>query len=211
MYALKPLNSEKKDLYQIINDMSPEILETLIKNAKPESSIVTFPKMKLTSNNYLRSALEDMGTKTLFSRVHSNLALLSPINLVAPLPQNIDRVETDNDRSGEQLIFTRFGGDSSSSMNTTCDQVFKTDSPNAMCTTKEIVNGKIVNVTYKKIGEKIGRKVQKRSVRMNRHRRDTMEALNPGLFVDEVIHKVDMDITGTIFIKIQRFHSKIGF
>lgn len=130
-----------------------------------------------------------------------------------------------NSDDNDQLIFSRFRGiDSNESSNSdqpmnssmkmnnqNCSDIFNSTSKLAEC--QEMI-GSGHNVTYKRFGDKVGRKINKRDTRRSwgngnndRNRRQSLDNLrqqsigrggnNPGLYADKVLHKVFMDITET--------------
>lgn len=195
LYVIKPLDSTKKNLKQLLNYMTADIFKSLINNAKRQSTIVLFPKMKLSSTHHLRSILETMGVISIFSHTEANLALLSASPIAFAPNKN-----TYTNMEDQKFIFSRFGEDHPNKRN--CEQVFQLrNSITANCTVSDTINGEHIKVVYRRIGNQIGRKIIKREVSRNksihRSRRQMMSNLwNPGLYVDEVLHKVDMDITG---------------
>lgn len=187
LYAIKPIDSTKKSLKELMNQMNEETLEYLIRNARKQSTIVLFPKMKLSSVYNLKTILEDLGVTSVFSKVDANLDQIS--NQVATVPS----ATADDDR----LIFTRIGSDVSDD---NCREVFDLRSVSQInCTASETVNGRRILVIYKKIGDKVGRRIVKRYVNNKDRikRQNTIQSDNPGLYVDEVIHKVDISFTGS--------------
>lgn len=178
-----------------MNDLTADTLNTLIANAKRQSTIVLFPKMKLTSTYNLKDVLQKMGVLSVFSNSEANLALISSYSYPPTTSKNTYQDRNDNE---QRLIFSRFGNDIKNSVN--CTEIFQSENPKIEdCSSMEIVNGQKVHVIYKRIGNQIGRKIIKRNI-MNRHQRMRrqmeMNLSNPGLFVDEIVHKVDIDITG---------------
>lgn len=197
LYVIKPLDATRKDITQIIQDLTADSLDNLIKSARVQKTIVTFPKMKLTSSYNLKDVLEEMGIQSVFSTNEANLALLSPVqglNAAYTKPKEAE-VKSDSD---DLFIFTRIG-EEEPPKSQSCAHLFEAKKASGLnCTAVETINNKNVTVMYKQIGDKVGRRIiVKRSTRMLRPRRQmAVDSWNPGLYVDEFLHKVEIDITG---------------
>lgn len=189
MYVVMPRNSNREVLRNFEKQLTPDDLERLVKNTKYTQTVILFPKMTLESTLDLREALQKMGATSLFNPKQANLGLLSPgyrvkstvANFTSSLTESLtdvaknpivyDRTDTD---PNEILIFSRIGNP------VNCTQAIDSSSNETHC-------------------EKLKR---------NKRQVDTLDGLrkelnvgenveNPGLYADQIIHKVYMDITET--------------
>lgn len=78
MYALLPTETGTEAVKNLKSKLSPEVIEDLIGNMKNSSCIIAYPKMKLSSTLRLQSALEALGLKSLFDPQTADLSVLSP-------------------------------------------------------------------------------------------------------------------------------------
>lgn len=78
MYAILPSDPGAAALSQMKHRLTPEIIDNLIANMKNSSCIVGYPKMKLSSTLKLQSALEALGLSSLFNPLTADLSVLSP-------------------------------------------------------------------------------------------------------------------------------------
>lgn len=186
MYVILPRDSSKEKIIEVQSLMMAQKIDKIIDSMTIKTCVALFPKMHLSSSHYLKPELEKMGLKTLFS-VGSDLSLItSPSanrqqqNSVSPSQQqqNLDssRVTFRNKRSAVS---------------------YKTPSED---NSRKPLDFKDFLVN-KRITKSDGDKKKRRSKRdaeddvdkLERLRFNTVDA-NPGLFADEVIHKVDLNI-----------------
>ncbi|XP_045480349.1 serine protease inhibitor 28Dc [Harmonia axyridis] len=215
MYVVKPMNSTKEKLKSLEDVLTLEHLQRLVSNVQITSSVILFPKMLIDSTLDLKDPLKHLGISSLFNPAEANLALLSPgatapignltgtVNLgnsvINPISPTIPKNQYEGNDS--VLIFNRFGD------TVNCTDLFdKTN--NNVTTCEQIVSNTTKKVIYKKIGDKIGRRIARKarsfasddldSLRENINRPENPTNFeNPGLFADRVIHKVYMHITET--------------
>ena len=76
LYAIQPVNPDTK-LSDLKSRLTHEYLDQLIDSMRNESCIIGFPKMKLSSTLKLQSALESLGLKSLFDPRSADLSVLS--------------------------------------------------------------------------------------------------------------------------------------
>ncbi|XP_044748515.1 serine protease inhibitor 28Dc isoform X2 [Coccinella septempunctata] len=214
MYVVKPMNSNKDKLKSLEDVLTVEHLHRLVSNVKITSSVILFPKMLIDTTLDLKTPLKHLGISSLFNPDEANLALLSPgatasitnltgkVNLgnavINPISPNIPRNPYEGDDS--VLIFNRFGD------TVNCTDLF--EMKNNITTCEQVVTNTTSKVIYKKIGDKIGRRIARKARSLSTENLDSLrESINapknpvnfenPGLFADKVIHKVYMHITET--------------
>ncbi|KAI4463976.1 serine protease inhibitor serpin [Holotrichia oblita] len=197
MYVIIPQDSNVTRLRSFEASLTSGDILRLVKSTVYTQSVVVFPKMKVEATSDLREALQSLGIKSLFNPYEANLALLSPgytqpnyrpVN--NPTPSSRESVGRDND----VLIFSRFG------QPINCTQIFNPNSNISEC--EEIDSNTQKQVTYKKFGDKLGRRVTRDAtdsldnLRMVLNRDPHNKNVeNPGIYADQVLHKVYIDIT----------------
>nr|CAI5857164.1 unnamed protein product [Callosobruchus analis] len=197
MYIILPSNSNSARLKEFQSSLTQEIVDRLADSTVSTGVVMLFPKMKLEDTTDLKDVLMSLGLQSLFNPNEANLALLSPGEAMSDAPARAryhaaedNPIIPEHDRRNV-LVFSRSG------FPLNCSDIFNKNSSQSMCETTDGTK----KVLYKKFGDKIGRRVAKR---------DTMDALrklvdeqssenfqNPGLYADQVVHKVYMDITET--------------
>lgn len=209
MYVIVPSNSDKNRLMQLENSLTPADLERLANSTKYTAAVVTFPKMKIETTIDLKGVLQKLGVTSLFNPSQANLALLSPgtglkstVSNVLTSLGNAIKNPIAAATSGDQglLIFSRLG------QPVNCTEIFNPNSNINTC--QEVIPDSGRRVVYKKIDGKVGRQIKRRrrSTSLLSQTLDGIRNLlnqdpqlsaheNPGLYADQVLHKVYMDIT----------------
>ena len=204
MYVVIPNNSNKEKLKELEATLTTPEIDRLVSNVKYTGAIIIFPKMRIDTTIDLKKTLQMLGMKSLFDPSQSNLALLSP-GIGAPVENPVIGDSYQNPISvgntgNDVIIFSRSGAP------VNCTQIF--DPTSNVNTCEEVVNGTNTpqTVTYKKFGNKVGRRIERKitpriaetldNIRQYLNRQNDAEKFeNPGLYADNVIHKVYMDIT----------------
>lgn len=200
MYVVMPFNSNKQILKDFESRITENDLEYLAGQTTFNSCQILFPKMKIESTVRLKPILRTLGVNSLFNPNDANLGLLSPgVGLVSKkVDAEVNPLVSFQGNPNDVLIFSRTGE------TVNCSAIF--DPASNVSTCQDTVGDQ--KVTYKKFGDKVGRRIARRS---RRSKRDTIDGLrnlinqqstgndyqNPGLYAEEVIHKVYMDITET--------------
>lgn len=204
MYVIVPNNSDKNRLMQLENSLTPADLERLVNSTKYTASVVTFPRMKIETTIDLKGVLQKLGVTSLFNPSQANLALLSPgtglKTTVSNVLTNLGSAIKNPIAAGDQglLIFSRLG------QPVDCSEIFNPNSSVKTC--QEVIPDSGRRVVYKKIDGKVGRQIKRRSTTLLSQTLDGIRnilnqdsqlsaAENPGLYADQVLHKVYMDIT----------------
>lgn len=78
MYVILPNNSTRAKLQQLMEKLDAATFDGLISNMTMQTASVLFPKMHLTTSFELKSALQSLGTKSMFNPGQSNFSLLNP-------------------------------------------------------------------------------------------------------------------------------------
>lgn len=204
MYVVIPNDSNSAKLKELELRLTYTEIRRLVSNVKYTRVIILFPKMRIDSTIDLKESLKLLGVKSLFNPVESNLALLSPgvtqntHSVTGEALQNPLSISNADEK--DIIIFTRNGEP------VNCTQIFDPKSDIDICET--IVNSSVSQdkISYKKFGNKLGRKIERTilprlsedldSIRHYINQQNNPDKFeNPGLFADNVIHKVYMDIT----------------
>lgn len=204
MYVIVPNNSNKNRLMQLENSLTPADLERLVNTTKYTAAVVTFPKMKIETTIDLKGVLQKLGVTSLFNPSQANLALLSPgsglKSTVSNIFSGLGSAIKNPIAAGDQgvLIFSRLG------QPVDCTEIFNPNSNVNTC--QDVIPNSSRRVVYKKIDGKVGRQIKRRSTSLVSQTLDGIRNLlnqdpqlsateNPGLYADQVLHKVYMDIT----------------
>lgn len=78
MYIVLPNNSNRFKLQQLMETLDASTWDDLISNMTMQTASVLFPKMHLQTSFELKSALQSLGTKSMFIRGQSDFSLLNP-------------------------------------------------------------------------------------------------------------------------------------
>ena len=78
MYVVLPLKPGAANLKRMKNQLTSDIIESLIGNMTETESIVGFPRMNISNSIELQNALKSLGIKSLFDPETANLSLMSP-------------------------------------------------------------------------------------------------------------------------------------
>lgn len=105
MYVLLPTTPGAKALREFKNKLTVDIIENLIKNAKNETCVIGFPRMKLSTSLSLRPTLAALGLESLFDPVTADLSLISQSNVVTNM-NNRNQTNMRPSESRSKLIPT---------------------------------------------------------------------------------------------------------
>lgn len=218
MYVILPKNSNEAKLRAAQKILTAEKIEKMISQMVIKTAVALFPKMHLTSGHSLKSALQDLGIQTLFELGTSDLSVLSQgheyasddsssrpaISSRVPQSTRLPNLSGNyNFDPKEQLLFGRVSQDQESqseAKRTKRDVTYKVESEikkqSTPLTMKDFMLRK--RIVKKSYGKKLKRnKRQKTPSPMEKleliRLRDDL--VNPQLFAEEVIHKVDLTIT----------------
>lgn len=179
MFVILPTDSSVQKLRAFENKLTTADILRLVNSAVYTEAVMLFPKMKLESTVNLQPTLFQLGVRSLFNPSTANLALISSgespteaANMVAHrhnvnLPQALDD-------SHDLLIFSRMG-EVDNSTNSSLPKVRHT----RKTLTPQVQLRRSIDAL-----ESIRRSLSA-----------TTNIANPGLYADQVIHKVYMDIT----------------
>ena len=181
MYVILPQDSSVDKLHQLENYLTVRDIERLIDSTSETEATVSFPKMKLVSTMNLAQPLKALNVKSLFDSQNANLALLSPgiVSRFAEIyrPQVKTTTQQPQSNLGNQLIFARFNEQES------CEKVYDPYTRAYRCR-YQIRHTRQAQLDFLEKLQKIYQQFK-----------DKPEQINPGVYADQFIHKVFIDIT----------------
>lgn len=189
MYVILPKDSSSDKVRVAQKILTAEKIESMIDKMTVKTAVLLFPKMNLKSSYYLKTDLQDMGVKSLFTESVSDLSLMTNI------PGNQTIVFRDSNDPFVNVLHSPV----KSPQRVTRDVTYKVESENKKSPNlgmKDFLNRKrIIKSSH---GKKM--KKSKREAPNERNPLYTLDMLrnsatkNPNLYADEVIHKVDLSI-----------------
>lgn len=221
MYVIIPFESNKEKLRQVENSLTPADLDHLVGSTRYTETVILFPKMRLESTVDLRSTLEMMGVKSLFDPAKANLALLSPgvnqrFNEANEAPfvsppisatpvrrlsvanhnqiQRPTASQAPQENLEQRLVFNRFNEQAS------CTPVYDPATDTTKCQVSlytdlhQIQRRKRASPRAARAGTVKHNPVEELEQIRQQVNQSPVYA-NPGLYADQVIHKVYIDIT----------------
>ncbi|KAG5675521.1 hypothetical protein PVAND_005417 [Polypedilum vanderplanki] len=184
MYIILPKDSNMDRIKEVQKQLTAEKIEDLIDKMTVKSAVMLFPKMHLKSGYHFKSDLQELGVKSLFEQDKSDLSLLS-------------EGEVKMKNRNETFVFpqdplTRMGKRNKR------DITYKVPSENKKSSLplsiKDFFNRKRIIKSSK--GKKNNKRTKRDAIdslsKLDQLR--NLNLINPQLFADEVIHKVDLTI-----------------
>lgn len=195
MYVLMPKTSNPASLKKLQQKLTTERFESMVNKMSLKTAVILFPKMHLTSGLHLKTELKDLGVESLFNE-EGDLAVMAG-NLPDEKPLIFDK-----DYNVSRPLTSK-GGRSLQKRDVTykVESEYKLDNPLRM---KDFVLKKRIS-KKNSLGKKLKRSKRAKSSQkpLSEYTKYTVEVEkirkhskleNPGLFADEVIHKVDLTI-----------------
>ncbi|XP_058795977.1 leukocyte elastase inhibitor [Phymastichus coffea] len=211
MYALLPTEEGTQGVKNLKSKLSPEAIQDLIGNMKNTSCIVTYPKMKLSSTLKLQRALEILGLKSLFDPRTADLSVLSPGRGGESTPSKLTTTPPTN--AADPSPRSRFqGGFKQPVQNLYGDSFYfpsRIDARNLYRYEDRVGGYKVEQWSNgyrfeKSRGKRQTRPIDRQFIDFLDHQnlptfgvdelRNTAGISNPGLYADDVIHKVEMTV-----------------
>lgn len=208
MYIILPKNSSGEKLRAAQKILTGAKIEKMISQMVIKTAVMLFPKMHLTSSHCLRDSLKELGLNTMFSPSEGDFSVMSedrgdkPLAALAkPEPPKKSAPSKSTSQAfdaTEQLIFGR-ASDEESKKITKRDVGYKTGSEfnkniNPLSLKDFMLRKRIVK---KSPGKKLHRS-KRQYMPFSAERLDAVrnrkDLVNPHLFADEVLHKVDLEI-----------------
>lgn len=217
MYVIMPHNSTRQKLKLFQERLTARIIDELISKMEWKTSVILFPKMHLTNSLKLEPVLGNLGLTSLFNPSRSDLSLMSPgIELpvydvssataaFAPPAQYEEETEKKStfDNLEDYLVFS--SDRQNNRGNSRAGRRRRTVTYKAMGTGKSKYTLDFKDLVLNKRIEKAV--PMKKTIRTKRDAasildnlksldilRGQLEGRNPGLFADNIIHKVDIRI-----------------
>ncbi|CRK93960.1 CLUMA_CG007486, isoform A [Clunio marinus] len=206
MYVILPKNSNSDKIRIAQRILTPERLEQIISKMRIKTAVILFPKMHLTGNLHLKKNFKEMGLSTLFEPQICDLSVMSQgyseqsngmnfSNSYLPTRRNAPEYLAIDPK--ESLIFTRSNREAGRKLKR--DVTYKVKGENSKHNNPLSVKDFMLRkrIIKKNHGKKLRRSkrqfMQFAAEKLDslRHRKDLV---NPHLFADEIIHKVDLTI-----------------
>lgn len=221
MFIILPNNSSRQRLREFQATMTADRIDAMISKMEYKISVISIPKMHLVSTTNLKTILNDMGLQTLFQQGKSDLSLMStgideyvpsvafsPVVAYARPPYPGYQPESD-----EHFIFSRIDGTDATnrtkSRTVRSAVTYKASSEfhqsHEPLRLKDLVIGKRITKSYPR-KKNVSRGRRQAPIQTNRdtgseslHDLDALRTANgplrnPGIFADEIIHKIDLTI-----------------
>lgn len=212
MFIILPNNSNRQRLREFQANMTADKIDDMISKMEYKISVISIPKMHMVNTLNLKNVFNDMGLRALFRQDESDLSLIStgveqqfvsgePAATLPPYPGYQRDAE-------EQFVFSRFGAAQSLNRTARSAVTYKASSgfrqSREPLRLKDLVLGKRITKSYprKKTVSRGRRQVSTAfdenaailSLQDLDRLRSSNGLPNPGLFADEMIHKVDLTI-----------------
>lgn len=211
MYIILPKDSSTEKLRAAQKILTASKIEKMISKMVIKTAVMLFPKMHLTSSHCLRDSLKELGLNTMFSPRDGDFSVMSedrsdrPFSQAKPDPPEQNSVPSKKNPSqlqsfdaSEQLIFGRVDADVSKKISKR-DVGYKTESEfnkiSSPLSLKDFMLRK--RIVKKSPGKKLNRS-KRQYMPFSAERLDAVrnrkDLVNPHLYADEVLHKVDLEI-----------------
>lgn len=171
MYVIMPKNSTPSKVRDLQKRITAEKFNELINQMWIKTAVILFPKMHLKSSHHLKTNLRDLGLETLFSNGRCDLSVLS---------SEERHIFSRGKRDVSYKVESEYNRDSSLTMK---DLVLR-----KRLQKKNGMNKKLKRSKRQTNNDASSITQQLENIRM-RH-----DLENPGLFAEEVVHKVDLTI-----------------
>lgn len=220
MFIILPNNSNRQKLQQFQASLTSQKINEMIEKMQLKTTVLSIPKMHLISTIHLKETLQTMGLTSLFTQGQADLSLISsgteflPNFIRQPLQSVLKPIVTNTNIEDERFIFNRFSGDNGtdtrrnrfrrSAVTYKASSEFRQSKEPLRL--KDLVIGKRITKSYphKKVISR-GRRhvtiadlpdptVGLRRLDALRHWSRNNNLPNPGIFADDVIHKIDLTI-----------------
>lgn len=204
-----PKASSREKLIAAQKILTAEKIEDMISKMTIKTAVMLFPKMHLASGHCLKGYLRELGLTTLFDKKASDLSLLSdgpvsnealPTKLASSgLKPTIVRAPPASlpfDPTS-QLIFGRVGEEEKKGRGKR-EVTYKTESvskkENPLTMKDFMLRKRIVKKTQSKKSHRSRRQLSPLDLELFDQLRNTPGLVNPFLYAEEVIHKVDLTV-----------------
>lgn len=199
MFVILPADSSAQKLREFENRLTTADILRLVDNTAYTEAVVLFPKMKLESTVNLQPILYQLGVQSLFSPSKANIALISPTSVTTPSPSRLSTNMPNLPPSN--FVADRYNAKVPNAPSSDEDVlIFSRTREVNNCTNPDGCSGdaqsqhsnrkRAAVSTQARMGKAID---ALESIRQSLF--TNPDAVNPGLYADEVIHKVYMDIT----------------
>ncbi|XP_069693860.1 leukocyte elastase inhibitor-like [Periplaneta americana] len=180
MYLILPDEPGQQALKSLQHKLTVNKMQKLMDSTTERSVILALPRMQLDTIIYLKKALKVLGVHTLFDPYHADLSELSD-QRVAELTDRIGNGNTSQEQSSEIPSTTNEYSEHTTMTEANNEDTTQTDdNARQYATEPEVVNFR----TFK-------------SSKTSPSNKDHYRNNGPGIFAENVVHKVTIDITET--------------
>lgn len=222
MYIIMPNNSSRNALKNLQSTLTADKIEYMISKMKYNSAIILFPKMHLTSSYDLRNILQNLGVTSLFSVGGSDLSLVLTGSesypsihqqsfVEPPVSSSIENYsgikfpsQSSNDQQSsteDRLIFSKIGVEKRRKRDLTykSESSFKRNSQ-PLGLKDFVLKKRLIKENPTKKLLRLKREAENQSqclINLDAIRNEQILnnfSQNPRIYVDSIIHKVDLEI-----------------
>lgn len=197
MYIVMPNDSTREKLIALQSKLTSGVMEDMISRMSVKTSVILMPKLHLDTQFNLRQTLMQLGIHDLFDAYKSDLSLVAGTEEVVQ-PQPIAQPTKDgrsrfapSQQHRDYLVFSRVAEDEHSERQKR-HVSYKTESDKSTLTLKDLVINKRITKSFpgkksRKTRDTVGSADLKSFDRLR-----TATLRNPGLFADDVLHRVNI-------------------
>lgn len=193
MYVIMPFESSKEKLQQFQFKLTEKDLDKLVSKTEKTDATIAFPKMLIEGTYDLKDPLEALGVRSLFNPRQANLALISPGesgDSLAPSTLAENQIKTSPNRNRSRTFPVDDKILFSSRTTSDANPVLESRFTQTLDNIRDLLNQQSPDNNYQ----------------------------NPGLYADQVVHKVYMNITekgteaaASTSISLAKIASKVTF
>lgn len=200
MFVILPADSSAQKLREFENRLTTADILRLVDNTVYTEAVVLFPKMRLESTVNLQPILYQMGVRSLFIPSKANIALISPTSITTPSPSRVPtNVGALPNVTSSNFVADRYNSKVPNVPTSDEDVlIFSRIREADNCSNPDGCSGDAQSHKRKRAAVSTQARMGKAIDALESIRQSLFtnpDAVNPGLYADEVIHKVYMDIT----------------
>lgn len=212
MYIILPNNSSRTKLKDLHRTLTADKIEYMISKMKYNSAVILFPKMHLTSSYDLRNILQNLGVTSLFSVGGSDLSLISTGSESYPQSFGVEKpsasldIENNSEihfpsSTEDRLIFSKIGEEKrrKRDLSYKSESSFKRNSQ-PLGLKDFVLKKRLIKENPTKKLLRLKRETESESqclINLDKIRNEQILnnfSQNPRIYVDSIIHKVDLEI-----------------
>lgn len=198
MYIILPNNSNRQKLIDLQSQLTADVLEDMISRMAIKTSVILMPKLHLDSQVNLRNPIMQLGAQSLFDYRVSDLSLLAGIEEVSSEPVRSKSLHSayvaeSPSHHNDYLIFSRLADDVHKMQKRHVTYKTDSDTKTPSLTLKDLVINKRIVKAYPAMKKRRARQADASAdLKALDRLRQTGNLKNPGLFADDVLHRVNL-------------------